>query len=64
MTENVTELVTNALQELVSGQREITVILRQIKEDITALSDRLDLVEKSVAALEQRSPPVHPELPQ
>lgn len=40
MTENVTELVTSALQELVSGQREITVILRQIK---AALGSRCTL---------------------
>ena len=62
MADNVIELITAAIRGLTDGQREIATVLREIKEDITALNDRLDRLEKNLAANRQ-SPPESPESP-
>jgi hypothetical protein len=63
MADETIDVITTLLQEIVHCQREIAAVLREMKEDIRDLSDRLDRMEKSLAA-DQRSPPVHPELPE
>jgi hypothetical protein len=63
MADKAIDVITAVLKEMVNCQREIAAVLREMKEDIRDLSDRLDRMEKSLAA-DQRSPPVHPELPQ
>jgi hypothetical protein len=57
--DEVVEAITDALKRLTAGQREIAAVLRDMKEDIIALSDRLDRLEADLAAKRrsQRSPP-------
>ena len=63
MADDVVELITDALKGLTSGQRELATVLRGIKEDITALSERLDRLEAGLAAKRRsrRSPPQSPQ---
>jgi hypothetical protein len=58
MADDVMDLVTTALKQITDGQREMVALLREMKEAIMDLSDRLDRLE------ERQSPPVHPELPE
>jgi hypothetical protein len=58
MADDVMDLVTTALKQITDGQREMVALLREMKEAIMDLNDRLDRLE------ERQSPPVHPELPE
>jgi hypothetical protein len=53
MPEEAIDLMITALREMVEGQRATATVLREMREDITALSDRLALVEKRLAAKSQ-----------
>jgi uncharacterized small protein (DUF1192 family) len=63
MTDEVVDLITEALKGLTTGQREIAAVLREMKEDITALNERLERLEAGLGAKRQsrRSPPKSPQ---